>query len=376
MFELTLWQCIALIGCLVYLIRSLFFIVGLAKQRRQCQRILNSPSEHMPAVTVVVPARNEEHSIGTCLDSLLKSDYPTDKLNILVVNDESTDRTGDIVAEYERQYPNRVRSISPEMSESAALRGKTRALHAGLMCVNTEFALMTDADCTVTKEWVTGMVRLLSEPGVAMACGFTVVRESTFPALMQLMEWLFNHSLASGGVALGHPLGCFGNNIGINMHVYRELGGYPNIPFSVTEDLALLQSVAKRGYQIRYAPSYRLKVETGALHTLRAFMHQLHRWTTGGQGLGWRAWIFVLSSVSFFVAVGVSALVQWWPGVVLACGIRLLGDATILFMSMRWLNLLKYTILTPVGVLFFICLEFVVPFLLFKRRVEWKGRTF
>lgn len=376
MFELHVWQYIALAGCLVYLSRSVFFLIGLVKQRRQCQNTLNHELADFPSVTIVVPARNEESNIATCLDSLLASSYPNDRLNIIVVNDGSTDATGEIVETYVERYQEIVSVVSPDFSETETLRGKPRALHAGLMHVKTELALMTDADCTVSTEWVESMVKLLSVDNVAMTCGFTVVRETTFPALLQLMEWLFNHSLASGGVALGHPLGCFGNNLGIRMSVYRELGGYASIPFSVTEDLALLQSVAKRGYDIRYAPSYRLKVQTGALTTFKAFMHQLHRWTMGGQGLGWRAWIFVLSSVSFFVAVGVSALIQWWPGVLLACSIRLLGDATILFMSLRWLNLLKFTVLTPIGVLFFICLEFVVPFLLFKRRVEWKGRTF
>ena len=59
-----------------------------------------------PAVTVLVPCRNEERFIGACLDSILKNDYPKERLEILVIDGMSQDETRSIVSRYVTQYPS------------------------------------------------------------------------------------------------------------------------------------------------------------------------------------------------------------------------------------------------------------------------------
>ena len=54
----------------------------------------------LPSISVIIPVYNRPHDITTCLDSLLKLDYPEDKLEIIVVDDASTDKTRDMVSRY------------------------------------------------------------------------------------------------------------------------------------------------------------------------------------------------------------------------------------------------------------------------------------
>src|SRR5260370_34944404 len=62
-------------------------------------------AESLPFVTVVVPCRNEEKRIASCLESILANDYPKDRMEILVLDGMSEDRTREIVAGYSERYP-------------------------------------------------------------------------------------------------------------------------------------------------------------------------------------------------------------------------------------------------------------------------------
>ena len=80
-----------------------------------------------PLISVVIPARNEEGNIGKLLDSMLAQDYQN--LEILVINDQSTDRTQDILDEYSRKY-GRIRVFQTDPSKPFIKNGKINALHA------------------------------------------------------------------------------------------------------------------------------------------------------------------------------------------------------------------------------------------------------
>ncbi|MFM8177591.1 MAG: glycosyltransferase, partial [Candidatus Kapaibacterium sp.] len=75
------------IALLTYTVRSVFFMIGAARERGRTR--VDDIAE--PLVSVVVPARNEEGNIEACVMSLLDIDYPADKLQIIIVDDRSTD---------------------------------------------------------------------------------------------------------------------------------------------------------------------------------------------------------------------------------------------------------------------------------------------
>jgi mycofactocin glycosyltransferase len=100
----------------------------------------------LPFVSVVVPARNCERTIGDCLASLLQLDYPRDRLELLVVDNASTDGTSGII----RRYPV-CRLQEPRRSPGAA---RNRGVEAG----SGEIVAFTDADCVVTSGWLRELV--------------------------------------------------------------------------------------------------------------------------------------------------------------------------------------------------------------------------
>lgn len=113
-----------------------------------------------PTVTVVVPVRNGEGTIRTCLEALLAQDWPRDALELIVVDNRSTDRTGDVAA----QFP--VRLVEErDLQSSYAARNRGVAHSRGVLLA------FTDADCVPDRGWVRALVSALEPAAVGIAAG-------------------------------------------------------------------------------------------------------------------------------------------------------------------------------------------------------------
>ena len=366
-------QAIFSTAIVIYIVRSLLFGYGAFLERSRNRRL--QPSADAPSVSVVIPARNEEQNIARCVRSVMANTY-AGTFNVVVVNDRSTDRTGDILTELRREFPSLVVHNTVEAASDEVLRGKPRALDQGIAVSRGEVIMMTDADCIVGPDWIQTIAGIFGDPRVGLVPSFTVIEAETLFEKLQALEWIFNHTLASAGVGLRQPLGCFGNNLSIRRRVYDELGGYRSIRFSVTEDLALLQAVAATAWEIRYPCSYAARVVTHPVKSFGSFIRQHQRWTKGGQALGWRATIFVLSSAALWLAVFTAIGTGEWLWLAGLVAGRILLDFLIILPPLRTLRVGGLQPYFPIAVPFLMLIEFVIPFFLLKRSVVWKGQTF
>ncbi len=120
--------------------------------------------EQSPPVTVVVPAFNEEENIARKIEDLLALDYPADKLEVLIVDNSSTDRTLEIAS----SYPVRVLT-SP--------RGKINAINVGIHNANSEIIVETDADTLLEPDAVKSLVTCFADDRVGAVGGKAVVTD-------------------------------------------------------------------------------------------------------------------------------------------------------------------------------------------------------
>ena len=112
------------------------------------------PEERLPGVSIVVPAYNEEENIADTIESLLGLDYPKDRLEIIVVDDGSTDRTCDVAKKYEG---DRVKVIRKENG------GKSSALNAGIRAAKYDVIACMDADSVATGKALKTLVSYIVE---------------------------------------------------------------------------------------------------------------------------------------------------------------------------------------------------------------------
>ncbi|MDV2495302.1 MAG: glycosyltransferase [bacterium] len=123
-----------------------------------------------PFVSIIIPVLNGERTIGDCLVSLLKMDYPSELREILVVDNGSTDRTAEIV----KSFP--VRYLQEERPGPSAARNK------GIEASTGKILAFTDADCVVTTGWLQELVRGFDSEETGVVVGEMVPYPPQTPA--------------------------------------------------------------------------------------------------------------------------------------------------------------------------------------------------
>lgn len=116
------------------------------------------PRPTPPFVSIIVPCRNEEQHLGRCLESILASDYPRDRMELFVVDGMSTDRTRDIVASYAARYPVIQLLDNPRRTAPCAL-------NIGIQAARGEVILRMDAHVIYLPSYLPILVRALLEHG-------------------------------------------------------------------------------------------------------------------------------------------------------------------------------------------------------------------
>jgi cellulose synthase/poly-beta-1,6-N-acetylglucosamine synthase-like glycosyltransferase len=125
-----------------------------------------------PDISIIIPARDEENVIGRLLQRISELTYPRDKMQVIVINDASTDATGKIAEKYSRQYEF-IEVIHRDKKTGG--KGKPAAINSCLHLLTGEIVLFLDADYTPQRDIVEKLVRGFIDPKVGAVQGRPVV---------------------------------------------------------------------------------------------------------------------------------------------------------------------------------------------------------
>lgn len=365
---------IIVLSIVILISRTVIFSIGAFLERNK--KIELYDEFYHPKVSVVVPARNEENNIENCIKSIAESDYPFENYEIIAVNDRSTDKTGEILSELSEKVKNLKIINIDEAHQHVNLKGKPGALQSGIDNAKGEIILMTDADCKVGPKWIKKISSCYKNKRIGFVASFTNIDGKGLFNRIQAIEWIYMHTLGCAGIGLGYPLGCFGNNISVRKSDFDEIGGFEKIRFSVTEDLALITEFHNQGKGIIYLVDKDADIDTLPCRTIGEYIKQHHRWAVGGMELGWKAVFFVISSISLWVGLILSIVIGNFFLAALFLFIRIIGDFVVVLPSVLRLQKLDLLAWLFPSVIFFIALEIIVPFLLFKKTITWKDQSF
>lgn len=270
-------------------------------------------ADDLPDVVVAVAARDEEATIARCLAALLAQDYPPERLTIVVADDHSVDRTAAIVRGIAQQTA-RQHVVAGDASEAAPaapevrclrvpdpagdLRGKAQALHTAIAGTTAPLVLVTDADCAPPSSWVRATVGAFADPDVGIVCGMSRIAPRAGRPFdrAQALDWALLVGATSSLVESGLPATGMGNNMALRRVAYESVGGYPALPFSVTEDMTLVRAVASHRragggrWRIRFPLSPSTTVWTLPAEGVRHAYAQRRRWARGGLAGGAPVW--------------------------------------------------------------------------------------
>ncbi|MBN1632543.1 MAG: glycosyltransferase [Ignavibacteria bacterium] len=335
---------------------------------------LKHNNDYLPTVSVIVAARNEEENIAGCLESLKNLSYPTELLEVIIVNDSSSDKTKEFVLENIREHKNFTLTDSSE-NISKIFPGKANAVDCGIKISRGEIIMTTDADCRIPENWIQETVKYYDEK-IGMVCGFTRISEDNgFSAKVQAFDWLYLLSIAIGSSGFNRTLSCIGNNLSFRKKVYDEIGGYGKIKYSVTEDLALMIAIRNSGYKIRYPVNPLSVVVTDKCKTFFELYSQKKRWFRGGTDIGFFGYFVgvLMYTVNAIMMTGFVYLpLNLYIGFFLSkfiCDILIILPA---YKKLHYRGLYKYFFIFEI---YFMIYGILLPFtFLTGYKVKWKNR--
>jgi cellulose synthase/poly-beta-1,6-N-acetylglucosamine synthase-like glycosyltransferase len=352
---------------------SAYFIILILCSIGLKRRYLRIGREGLPTATIIIAARNEEKNILRCLASLDKLSYPKGKMEIIVVDDFSEDKTGEITDEFIIDKPL-FKKIIPE--KESQLKGKINALATAIKKAKGEIILLTDADCEVTATWAETLASYYSKD-VGMVNGFTVINNGNIFSAIQGIDLVFLQSIASGGINLKYPISCIGNNMSFRKEAYNEAGGYEGLPFSVTEDFALLQGISRlRKYKIIYPLEKGSIIVSQACANAGDLISQKKRWGKGGTAVPSGGLVIIV--IAFISNLLILLTPLFFSPVWLYLAVfKIIADYLFLYPVQTELgnnHQLKYF---PLFQVYFILYTTLLPLILiFSRKINWKGRIY
>jgi chlorobactene glucosyltransferase len=202
-------------------------------------------------VSVLVPARNEEKNISPCLDSLLAQTYAN--YEIVVLDDQSTDTTWEILAGYQERFPGRVRALRGEPLTEGWL-GKPHAMQQLAAAAAGEYLLFTDADTIHGTESIAWAVTNLEFHRADCLSGYVfqemntlgeqfIVPATYIMSAMLLPLWLIT-ALPAPGLSFA-----IGQLLLFRRSAFEAIHGYAQVRGEISDDLAIARVLKKEGFR-------------------------------------------------------------------------------------------------------------------------------
>ncbi len=256
--------------------------------------------QKFPAVTILIPARNEILNLPTCLLSLEKLSYPKEKLQFILGDDQSEDGTLGLLHSWVSDNPNRkVVSIRPQPFSAHKVNGKANALSQMAREATGEYFLFTDADCIVPEGWVEEMLAGCGAE-IGIVTGITAVSEQSFFSRMQRIDWWLTLGMVKVLDDFGIAVTSMGNNMLISREAYEKVGGFDGIPFSLTEDFEIAKKIKEQGFKGVHQVRPKNLISTSAISDFSDLLQQRKRWLSGAMSLPVYWKILLLLQVLFF----------------------------------------------------------------------------
>ncbi|NOT50988.1 MAG: glycosyltransferase [Chitinophagaceae bacterium] len=227
-------------------------------------------------ISVIIPARNEEENIGALLDSLQKQTYPGELFEIIVVDDNSSDQTANIV----RQYPS-IKLI--QLKEDGINSYKKKAIERGIAEASGELIVATDADCVPPVNWLTTIASFKKERQAEfVAAPVSIDCNSSLLQTFQAMDFMILQAITGAAVSKKKLSMCNGANIAYSKKAFQEVNGFSGIDTIASGDDMLLMHKIWKQYpdNVFYLKSKDAIVNTQPQRTWKAFFGQRIRWAS------------------------------------------------------------------------------------------------
>lgn len=333
-------------------------------------------------VSIIIAARNESQHIEACLKSVFQCHYPTDRFQVILIDDHSTDDTADRAVATAAQYPAIVFQLIRQLP---GIFGKKQALKTGIGQSNGTLILTTDADCIVPPNWIRHHVAMVEQHRAHVIAAPVIFRQKdTIFHAFQALDFVGLMGVTAAGINRQWWRMANGANLSYTRKAYDMVHGFDAIDHLASgDDILFMQKVAQNQPEsICFIKSNEATVVTEPPPNWRAFFQQRIRWgNKSGAYPEWRikAVLSVVFAFCWTILINLG-LSLWNPGAFLAIlALQLLVKAIFDYIVLREVTDFFYmrTLLRYFWICFFLHTVYIAVMGtagLFLKKYTWKGR--
>ena len=262
---------------IAYLIRHYIFTLTVLKRNKKDSSPVAPNLKYEPTVSILLPARDEAQVIERLLQRVTKLTYPHHKLQVIAIDDASSDATGHIAEEFSKCH-SFIEVLHRD--EKTGGIGKAAAMNAGLRRATGEIVLCFDADYYPQRDIVQKLVREFVDPSVGAVQGRPVVWNEAQNAVTRLvtLERIGGYRVDQEARDNLGLIPQFGGTVGgFRRSILEDLGGFDES--MLTEDTDLTFHIYLAGFKVRYVGDAECYEE--AVNSWKAYWRQRHRWARG-----------------------------------------------------------------------------------------------
>ncbi len=355
-----------------------------------------APTDFVPkmAISVIIPARNEADNIGGGLDAILGGHYPSELLEIIVVDDHSEDATPDIVRDFAVRFPavrllQLADFITPNEQQGAF---KKKALEVAIARAKGEIMVTTDADCVFGPDWlrlVASVFELAPKPVQLLTAPVVFHHDQNLLQRFQTLDFLGLMGITGAGIHYKFQRMGNGANLAYRKQIFEEMNGFAgNENHASGDDMFLIQKVAAQYPDgIFFLKNKAATVFTEAKSDWPSFLQQRLRWGTKNAALPeWPVrlalasvflfcWSIIFNVLALPFALPIKIGMSLRSILIFQLALKVTADYLFLGMMCRYFgrrDLLRW--FWPSFFLHTVYIAGVGTASLFFKKFEWKGR--
>ena len=233
-------------------------------------------------ISIIIPARNEEDNISSCLQSVTNQSYPKNLFETIVVDDFSTDMTGEIVKSFAEK--NILLISLKDFTEEGSLNSyKKKAIEVAISKSKGDLIVTTDADCIVPTLWLQTIASAYENRKPAfIAAPVSYHSENNFLKIFQSLDFMTLQGITGASVFKKFHSMCNGANLAYEKKAFLKVGGFTGIDnIASGDDMLLMHKIAKEyPDRILFLKSSDAIVQTKTVETLKDFFNQRIRWAS------------------------------------------------------------------------------------------------
>ena len=236
----------------------------------------SSDEECLPHISILIAAKNEESVVENLVKGLSNLDYPADRYDFWVINDNSADRTGELLDRLALTYPQ----LNAIHRGAGASGGKSGALNQALPLTDGEIIAVFDADAQLPRDLLRQVVPLFNRDriGAVQVRKATANAETNFLTQGQAAEMIFDSFLQEQRIAAGGIGELRGNGQFVRRRALERCGGWNEE--TITDDLDMTLRLHLDGWDTHFLSAPPVKEE--GVERAIALWHQRNRWAEGG----------------------------------------------------------------------------------------------